>query len=79
MAQALPALVNQLVPQPAGSELPPGNPRTLSEENLMRITVDQNKCIASGQCVLSAAGVFDQRDEDGIVVLLNPSPDIALA
>ena len=36
----------------------------------MKITVDQDKCVASGQCVLVAPDVFDQRDEDGIVVLL---------
>jgi ferredoxin len=43
----------------------------------MRVTVDQTKCIASGQCVLTAADVFDQREEDGAVVLLDaePSPD----
>ncbi|MFE3946199.1 ferredoxin, partial [Streptomyces sp. NPDC059118] len=35
----------------------------------MKVTVDQNKCVASGQCVLSAPDVFDQREEDGIVVL----------
>jgi ferredoxin len=40
----------------------------------MRVTVDQDKCVASGQCVLTAPDVFDQRDEDGIVVLLNPNP-----
>ena len=40
----------------------------------MRVTVDQDKCVASGQCVLTAADVFDQRDEDGIVVLLDPHP-----
>ena len=40
----------------------------------MKVTVDQDKCVASGQCVLSAADVFDQRDEDGIVVLLDPDP-----
>jgi ferredoxin len=40
----------------------------------MRVTVDQDKCVASGNCVLTAADVFDQRDEDGIVVLLNPDP-----
>jgi ferredoxin len=45
----------------------------------MRITIDQNKCVASGQCVLAAPDVFDQREEDGIVVLLdsNPSPERA--
>jgi ferredoxin len=45
----------------------------------MKVTVDQSKCVASGQCVLTAPDVFDQRDEDGIVVLLHPSPPTELA
>ena len=40
----------------------------------MRVTIDQDKCVGSGQCVLAAPDVFDQRDEDGIVVLLDPEP-----
>lgn len=40
----------------------------------MKIKVDQDKCVSSGQCVLNAADVFDQRDEDGVVVLLDDSP-----
>ncbi|MGW4906154.1 ferredoxin [Streptomyces sp. NPDC004270] len=40
----------------------------------MKVIVDQNKCVASGQCVLSAPDVFDQREEDGIVVLLAATP-----
>lgn len=40
----------------------------------MKVTIDQDKCIGSGQCVLVAPEVFDQREDDGIVVLLNPSP-----
>ncbi|MFG1964959.1 ferredoxin [Nonomuraea sp. NPDC049028] len=40
----------------------------------MKIIIDQDKCVASGQCVLAADDVFDQRDEDGIVVLLNDAP-----
>lgn len=40
----------------------------------MKVFIDQDKCVASGQCVLAAADVFDQRDEDGIVVLLTPDP-----
>ncbi|MBC6456555.1 ferredoxin [Actinomadura sp. HBU206391] len=40
----------------------------------MRVSVDRDKCVGSGQCVLSAAGVFDQSDEDGIVVLLDDNP-----
>jgi ferredoxin len=38
------------------------------------VIVDQNKCVAAGQCVLAAGAVFDQRDEDGIVFLLDDSP-----
>ena len=40
----------------------------------MKVFVDQDKCVASGQCVLAAPDVFDQRDEDGIVVLLTDNP-----
>jgi ferredoxin len=45
----------------------------------MKVAVDTDKCIASGQCVLAAPEVFDQRDEDGLAVLLNPSPPAELA
>ena len=45
----------------------------------MKVTVDTDKCISSGQCVLSAPDAFDQRDEDGLVVLLTPSPPAQLA
>ncbi|MEU1624457.1 ferredoxin [Streptomyces sp. NPDC020096] len=40
----------------------------------MRVSVDQHKCIASGLCVLALPDVFDQREEDGVVVLLNDNP-----
>ncbi len=40
----------------------------------MKVTVDQDKCVSSGQCVLNAVEVFDQRDDDGVVVLLDDSP-----
>ncbi|MEU6573448.1 ferredoxin [Streptomyces sp. NPDC046805] len=40
----------------------------------MKITIDEGKCCAGGQCVLAAPEVFDQRDEDGIVVLLDAEP-----
>lgn len=45
----------------------------------MRITVDQDKCVSSGQCVLNAGSVFDQRDDDGVVELRNPEPGPELA
>jgi ferredoxin len=43
----------------------------------MKVVIDQDKCVGSGQCVLAAPTVFDQRDEDGIAVLLTetPTPD----
>ncbi|MFJ4274375.1 ferredoxin [Streptomyces coelicoflavus] len=40
----------------------------------MRVDVEQDKCVAAGQCVLLAPEVFDQRDEDGIVELLDARP-----
>jgi len=40
----------------------------------VKVTVDQDKCVSSGQCVLNASDVFDQRDDDGVVVLLNDNP-----
>ncbi|MFC8798072.1 ferredoxin [Promicromonospora sp. NPDC057138] len=40
----------------------------------MKVTVEQDKCCGAGQCVLLAPEVFDQRDEDGIVILLDETP-----
>ncbi|KWX57817.1 ferredoxin [Mycobacterium sp. NAZ190054] len=40
----------------------------------MRVTVDQDRCVSSGQCVLNAGEVFDQRDDDGVVELRRPEP-----
>jgi ferredoxin len=45
----------------------------------MKISIDQDKCVAAGSCVMAAPDVFDQRDEDGIVVLLNAEPPAELA
>ena len=44
----------------------------------MKISVDQEKCCGAGTCVLLAPTVFDQRDEDGIVMLLDehPAPEL---
>ena len=44
----------------------------------MKITIDAEKCVAAGQCVLSAPDVFDQREEDGIVILLSEAPSADL-
>ena len=44
----------------------------------MQVTVDEEKCCGAGQCVMIAPEVFDQRDEDGVVVLLDAQPDAGL-
>jgi ferredoxin len=44
----------------------------------MKILLDQEKCVGSGQCVLAAPDVFDQRDEDGIAILLTEIPSVEL-
>jgi ferredoxin len=40
----------------------------------MKIIVDRDKCIGSGQCVMTEPAVFDQDEDDGLVVLLQASP-----
>ncbi|MFF1648192.1 ferredoxin [Streptomyces sp. NPDC058240] len=40
----------------------------------MRITVDTERCVGSGMCVLTAGEVFDQREEDGKAIVLRPEP-----
>jgi ferredoxin len=40
----------------------------------MHVSVDAGKCIASGQCVFNAPGVFDQREDEGTVLLLDDTP-----
>jgi ferredoxin len=40
----------------------------------MKVSVAAEKCVAAGQCVLLAPRVFDQREEDGVVVLLDETP-----
>ncbi|WP_374238232.1 ferredoxin [Actinoplanes sp. DH11] len=40
----------------------------------MKVGVDREKCCGAGQCVLLAPAVFDQGEDDGIVLLLRPEP-----
>jgi ferredoxin len=44
----------------------------------MRVSVDQSRCCGAGQCAALAPAVFDQRDDDGVVVLLDPAPPEAV-
>ena len=41
----------------------------------LRVSVDQDVCVGAGLCVLSTSEVFDQRDEDGVVKLLQVYPE----
>jgi ferredoxin len=49
------------------------------KESSVKVIVDGDRCIASGQCVLTAPDVFDQQDEDGIVLLRDDNPPAGLA
>ncbi|RBM16247.1 ferredoxin [Prauserella sp. PE36] len=40
----------------------------------MRVEVDEDRCCGAGSCVLVAPEVFDQREDDGVVVLLDAEP-----
>jgi ferredoxin len=40
----------------------------------MRVELDEPKCVASGQCVIAAPDVFDQREDDGVAFLLTEEP-----
>ncbi|WP_409182958.1 ferredoxin [Amycolatopsis sp. VS8301801F10] len=44
----------------------------------MKVAIDQSRCVGAGQCVLVAPEVFDQRDDDGIVLLLQENPPAEL-
>ena len=47
----------------------------------MKLSIDQTRCIGAGQCVLKAPMVFDQQEEDGLVILLqeHPAPEYQLS
>jgi len=40
----------------------------------MKVSIDEDKCCGAGQCVMLAPEVFDQRDDDGVAVLIDPEP-----
>ncbi|MFE7275165.1 ferredoxin [Streptomyces sp. NPDC057623] len=52
---------------------------TVKEPTTVKITLEPERCVGAGHCVLSAPEVFDQDETDGIVVLLAPAPNAALA
>jgi ferredoxin len=45
----------------------------------MKVTAEQDKCVSAGNCVAHAPLVFDQDEDDGSVILLDPTPSDDLA
>ncbi|MEU9710932.1 ferredoxin [Streptomyces sp. NPDC047967] len=39
------------------------------------VRAERGRCVGAGQCVLAAPAVFDQSDEDGLVVVLTEEPE----
>ena len=42
----------------------------------MRVSADIHICVASGQCAMLAPDTFTQREEDGIVSVLDEQPPL---
>lgn len=40
----------------------------------IEVEVEDDVCVSAGQCVMAAPAVFDQREDDGVVVLLDAHP-----
>ena len=51
----------------------------MSNDGRMRVLVDRSVCISAGQCTRVAPEVFDQDDEDGLVVVRQEYPESELA
>lgn len=43
----------------------------------MKVVVERDRCIGAGQCAMTAPAVFDQDDEEALVVLLDETPPAA--
>ena len=41
----------------------------------MKVEVDKEKCCGAGQCVMVTPDVFGQDDADGVVILLQDTPE----
>ncbi|MFD9702437.1 ferredoxin [Lentzea sp. NPDC059081] len=46
----------------------------MTRDVAIEVEVDEARCMAIGNCVLSAPAVFDQSEEEGTVVLLDATP-----
>ncbi|MER6526858.1 ferredoxin [Streptomyces sp. NPDC001508] len=39
-----------------------------------KISAERDRCVGAGQCVLAAPAVFDQDEQDGLVLVLDERP-----
>ena len=46
---------------------------------MIKIHTYEHKCVGAGQCVMASPEVFDQSQDDGIVILLQQHPPDELA
>ncbi|WP_338785573.1 ferredoxin [Streptomyces sp. DG1A-41] len=44
----------------------------------MKVVADYEKCCSAGQCAVLAPDVFDQDEDDGVVVILDAEPPAQL-
>ncbi|MFE2111386.1 ferredoxin [Kitasatospora sp. NPDC059463] len=44
----------------------------------MQVNVERDRCCSSGQCVMTAPGVFEQDERDGLVNVHRPAVPAAL-
>jgi ferredoxin len=40
----------------------------------LRVEFDEPKCVAAGQCAMVAPALFDQREDDGVAIVLDAAP-----
>jgi ferredoxin len=41
---------------------------------IVNVEIEQRRCVSAGHCVVAAPDVFDQREDDGVVILLDADP-----
>ncbi|MEU9381729.1 ferredoxin [Streptomyces sp. NPDC048279] len=49
------------------------------ESGMGKISVERDRCVGAGQCVLAAPDVFDQDEEEGLVLVLDDTPPVSLS
>ena len=43
---------------------------------MLFVSVDEGLCVASGNCAMAVPEVFDQREDDGVSVVVRPNPPV---